>query len=165
MRMLSLPLLAMLLLPSLARSQTDWQSRLQKDLVTIQGGKMVLDHYRLDKIQFPDIDPVNLQVKLHAEAPVVGLISRDNFVAHSITFGTMIMFLSYSEAYGVTMSQFLEAYDSEDLDAPIGTPNTEVNIIMTTAGVQFEIVNNLTGQRIRTIQSWEDLLGEGTSRR
>lgn len=140
-------------------AQVDWRALLQKDLVTIQGDRMVLDRITLDRIEFPGAAPVQFQVKYRAEAPVRGLMSRDNLVAFSAATASVLIFGIYAESYGVPMSEFLEAYDSQDLDAPIGTPDLEVNLVMTTAGVQFEVLNTATGQRVRNTQTWEQIFG------
>ena len=57
--------------------------------------------------------------------------------------------------YNVTAAEFLAAYESEDLDAPIGTPDLEISVIMTGEGFQLEIRNTLTNETIRSTETWE----------
>jgi hypothetical protein len=67
----------------------EWKQSLSKELVTIKDGKMVADEFNLVKIAVPGYEPVQLQLKLHAEAPQGGVISRDNVVA--LTSQTLIV--------------------------------------------------------------------------
>ena len=60
-----------------------------------------------------------------------------------------------AEDYDVSAAAFLAAYESEDLDAPIGTPDLEISIVMTGEGIQVEIRNTLTNQVSRSTETWE----------
>ena len=79
------------------------------------------------------------------------------FVLLSTQVNTSLLFGILSEAYQVSFSDFLDAYDSEPLDAPIGTPDLELNLVMTSGGVQFEIVDTVTGERRRETTTWTDI--------
>ena len=157
MRRLCAAFAAVVLLASDALAQDDWRALLESDLVNIEADQMLIDRFSLDRIEFPGTAAVQFQVKYHAEAPAEGVMSRDNFVYLSTGLGELLVLGVYSEAYGVTMSQFLDAYDSTDLDAPIGTPDLEVNLFMTEEGLQIEIVNTATGERFRETQTWEQI--------
>jgi len=87
----------------------EWKQLLAKELVTIKAGKMVTEEYDLVKINVPGYEAVQLQLKVHAEAPAVGLMSRDNFVAITAQMMVVTFLTVYAEAYQVTASQFLQA--------------------------------------------------------
>ena len=135
----------------------EWKQLLAKELVTIKAGKMVTDEYDLVKINVPGYQAVQLQLKVHAEAPAVGLMSRDNFVAITTQFVVVTFFTVYAEAYQVTASEFLQAVDFTELAAPIGTPDVELNLFMTNEGLQFEWVNTADGQRSRSTMTWAEV--------
>jgi hypothetical protein len=136
---------------------TDWQEQLSKDLVVIRGGKMTADEYDLVKITVPGYEPVQLQVKVHAEAPAGGLVSRDNFVALTSQLVVVTFFTAFAEAYQVPAQQFIQAVDFTELAAPIGTPDVELNLYMTNEGLQFEWVNTADGQRSRWTSTWAEV--------
>ena len=46
------------------------------------------------------------------------------------------------------------------LVAPTGTPDVELNLAMTGAGVQFEWVKRAEGKRTRWTSTWEKAFGE-----
>ena len=135
----------------------EWKQLLAKELVIIKAGKMVTDEYDLVKINVPGYQAVQLQLKVHAEAPAVGLMSRDNFGAITTQFVVVTFFTVYAEAYQVTASQFLQAVDFTELAAPIGTPEVELNLFMTSEGLQFEWVNTADGQRSRSTMTWAEV--------
>jgi len=157
MRTLGLALMALSLFTSTGSAQEDWRAFLQKDLVEVQGDLIVWDHFVLERLEFAGAEPIQFQVKYHSEAPAEGVMSRDMFVALSTEANTILLFGILSEAYQVSFSDFLDAYDSEPLDAPIGTPDLELNLVMTGEGVQFEIVNTATGERTRETTTWTDI--------
>ena len=57
--------MAFSLLTSPGSAQEDWRAFLQKDLVQVQGGLMVLDLFVLERVEFPGVEPIHLQVKYH----------------------------------------------------------------------------------------------------
>ena len=116
---------------------------------------MVIDKYSIERVNLPGYAPVEFQVKYHTETPHDGAISRDNFVDFSAYYGATIIQAMLAEDYNVTAAQFLAAYESEDLDAPIGTPDLEISIVMTGEGVQVEIRNTLTNEISRSTETWD----------
>jgi len=50
--------------------------------------------------------------------------------------------------------------DFTELAAPIGTPDVELNLIMTNEGLQFEWVNTADGQRRRWTSTWAEVFGK-----
>ena len=160
MKPLALSLTALALLTSAGSAQEDWRALLQKDLVEIQGDLMVWDHFSMEQLEFDGVEPIRIQVKYHSEAPAEGLMSRDNFVQISTMTNMTILFIAFAEGMGVTMSEFLNAYDVEELDAPIGTPDLELTLVMTGGGIQFEIVDTTTGERSRETQTWAQIFSE-----
>jgi hypothetical protein len=135
----------------------DWRAQLSKDLVVIAGGKMTADEYNLVKIAVPGYEAFQVQVKVHSEAPAGGIVSRDNFVALTAQMVLWTFVLAYAEAFQVPASQFLQAVDFTELAAPIGTPDVELNLVMTDEGIQFEWVNTADGQRRRWTSTWAEV--------
>jgi hypothetical protein len=136
---------------------TDWERQLRADLVVVRAGEMTTDEYNLVKIAVPGYEAVQLQVKIHAEAPVGGLISRDNFVALTTQMVVLTFFAAYADVYQVPASQFIQAVDFTELTAPIGTPDVELNLYMTNEGLQFEWVNTADGKRSRWTSTWAEV--------
>ena len=60
MRTLGLALTALSLFTSTGSAQEDWRAFLQKDLVQVQGGLMVLDLFVLERVEFPGVEPIQL---------------------------------------------------------------------------------------------------------
>ncbi len=141
-------------IPSILNAQ-DWREKLAADLVVHIDDKMVIEKYSIERINLPGYAPVEFQVKYHTETPHDGAISRDNFVAFSAYYGATIIQAMLAEEYDVSASAFLAAHESEDLDAPIGTPDLEISIVMTGEGVQVEIRNTLTNEVSRSTETWE----------
>ena len=83
------------------------------------------------------------------------------FVLLSTQVHTTLLFGILSEAYQVSFSDFINAYDSEPLDAPIGMPDLELNLVMTGEGIQVEILNTTTGERTRFTDTWANVFSEG----
>ena len=138
----------------------DWRARLGKDLVEIRDSTMVYNEIGLLKFSLPGYQTAQYQVKLHSESPVEGPMSRDNFVALTATTALTFLQTAFAQAYQVTAAQFLEAMDLTELEAPIGTPDLELNLVMTKQGMQFEFVNTTTGQRQRQTSTWEQVYEE-----
>ena len=141
-------------IPSILNAQ-DWREELRADLVVLRDGKMVIEEYSIERINLPGYAPAEYQVKFYMEAPNDGAISRDFFVGFSAYYGITILQTMLAADYNVTAAQFLAAYDSEDLDAPIGTPDLEISVIMTGEGYQLEIRNTLSNETIRSTERWE----------
>ena len=156
MRVLMVLILAALAGPASAQ---EWRQLLAKELVTIKAGKMVTDEYDLVKINVPGYEAVQLQIKIHAEAPAVGLMSRDNFVATTTQVVVLTFFAVYAQVYKVNALDFIQAVDFTELAAPIGTPDVELNLFMTNEGLQLEWVNTADGQRSRSTMTWAEVYG------
>ncbi len=90
------------------------------------------------------------QVKSHAEAPAGGFISRDKFV---VLFAENLI-------EGLTPSQALSALRCRRIKEPIGDVDLEVNLHMTSDGMQVEAVDTATGKRDRQTRTWDQLLGD-----
>ena len=135
-------------------------SDLLEPMVELQDGKMVIEFYTLDRISLPGYDPMQFQVKHYAEAPAEGIVSRDNFVAITTALNLMLLQQSFASALNVPASAFLDAYDIQDLDALIGTPDLELTLVLAAGGLQIEIKNTRTGEVSRTTQTWAEFRGE-----
>jgi hypothetical protein len=62
-----------------------------------------------------------------------------------------------AEGYQLPASQFLQHVDYTQLKAAIGTPDLELNLIMTNEGMQIEVANNSSGQKTRSTMTWEQV--------
>ena len=141
-------------IPSILNAQ-DWREELAADLVVHIDDKMVIEKYSIERINLPGYAPAEFQVKFYMETPHDGAISRDNFVAFSAYYGITLLQTMLAEGYDVSPAAFLAAYESEDLDAPIGRPDLEISIFMTGEGFQMEIRNTLTNEVSRVTETWE----------
>ena len=141
-------------IPSILNAQ-DWREELRADLVVHIDDKMVIEGYSMERVNLPGYEPVQFQLKYHMETPHDGAISRDNFVAFSTYMGVTVLQTMLAEGYDVSPAEFLAAYESEDLDAPIGTPDLEIIVVMTGEGYQLEIRNTLTNEVSRFTETWE----------
>ena len=157
MRIVSI-LALILSIPSILNAQ-DWREELREDLVVHRDDKMVIEEYSMERVNLPGYEPVEFQVKYYMETPYDGAISRDNFVAFSTLLGITVLQTMLAEAFDVSAAEFLAAYDSEDLDAPIGRPDLEISIFMTGEGFQLEIRNTITNEVSRVTETWESMLG------
>ena len=141
-------------IPSILNAQ-DWREKLAADLVVHIDDKMVIEKYAIERVDLPGSAPVELQVKYYMETARDGAISRDNFIDLSAHYGATTLQAMLAEDHDVSAAAFLAAYDSENLDAPTGTPDLEISIVMTGEGVQVEIRNTLTNEVSRSTETWE----------
>ncbi len=120
---------------------TDWEEELKSDVVQIVDGKMMMEEYVLIK----GSEESTLQMKIYAEAPTDGSISRDNFIGLST--------LLYLPA-------LLEMGEFESIDEPIGNLDVEMNMYMTARGIQIEFKDNINNQTSRETQTWAQVYGQ-----
>ena len=135
----------------------DWKAKLQEDLVRVSGGKMIYEEFGILKIAVPGYEAGQWQVKVYAEAPAAGVISRDNFVGFTAMTVTTVLLSGFAEAYQVPASQFIQGYDFTELDAPIGNPDLELSLFVTAEGMQLEWVDTASGQRTRQTTTWAEI--------
>ncbi|PEN14290.1 hypothetical protein CRI94_04425 [Longibacter salinarum] len=161
MHRLTAVLLLLLVSVSVVQAQTpDWKAELGEDIVQIRGDKMMMEEYALLKLNVEGQKTNNLQVKLYAEAPKDGIISRDNFVNLTSMITYMSLLEIYARAYQLSASEYLQAVDIEQIPNPIGTPDIELNLTATNAGLQIEFVNTADNQRRRVTRTWEEMYAE-----
>ena len=122
----------------------DYQKQLLEDVVEIKSGKFTANDYTLLTLT----DGTTYQIKTSAEAPSVGVISRDNFVAFFHSLLTEVL------------PEITDDPDvkSQDLDTIIGNPDIEINCIMAKTGMQIEIKSDKGVKRIT--QLWSDFFKE-----
>ena len=120
----------------------DWKKELARELVSFKGGKMIIETYELCKI-----GSSNLQVKTYSEAPRDGLISRDNFVAITVTSAW-----TYLSALGDT--------ECKDIDRPIGNVDLELAIHMTKEGMKQDFKDHRTNARQSQTVLWSELFAD-----
>jgi hypothetical protein len=159
---MSTPFLRIVLLSLTAApvSSQDWRPQLKADAVVISGGKMLYDQVGLYRIKVPGYAPAQVQVKVHSEAAQGGSVSRDNFVSMTTLMFSMTFVAALSESYKVPASQFLQGLDYSQLKSAIGTPDLELNLVMTDEGMQLEVVNAPPGQRTRQTMTWQQVFAK-----
>ncbi len=150
-----------LLVPTLLSAQ-DWREELREDLVVHRDGKMIIEAYSMERVNLPGYEPLELQVKFYAEVPHDNTISRDKFVGMSSYLLITVLQAMLAETYDVSALEFLQGYDTEDLDAPIGRPDIEISVFMTGEGFQLEIRNTLSGEVRRVTETWEETMGSSS---
>jgi hypothetical protein len=151
-----------ILFPLLGQSvgAQEWRQQLKSDVVTLRAGKMVYEEVGLFKLNVPGFQPAQFQVKVHGEAPQGGLVSRDNLVALTTSTFTTVFITALAEGYQVTASQFMQGLDYTELKSAIGTPDMELNLVMTNEGMQLEVVNTSSGQRTRQTMTWDEVFAK-----
>ena len=127
----------------------DWKEELSQPLVKTVGSKMVLEDFELcsGATQEDGSEQASIQVRTRSEAPKDGFISRDYFVAITSILKVEIL------------EQF-EDIDCKTLQSPIGTPDLQINLVMTEEGLQVEVANTGTGQKTRNTVQWRELFAE-----
>ncbi|HEX6133134.1 MAG TPA: hypothetical protein VFZ24_04085 [Longimicrobiales bacterium] len=147
-----------LLLPVAGQAQNaDWRAQLRADLVTVRDGKMMLEEFGLYELAFPGHDPIRMQVKVSSEAPVAGVISRDNFIALTTTWTMTVLITAMAAQFEVPVSEFMDALKMQELEHAIGTPDLELNFVMTAEGMEVEAVNTSDGTSERSVMRWAEL--------
>jgi|SRR5437667_1569009 len=150
----------LLVLTATSTRAQDWRAQLKADAVVIRGGKMIYDEVGLYKLKVEGYEPSQVQVKVHSEAPQGGLVSRDNFVSLTTLMFSTTFIAALSESYKVSASQFLQGLDYTQLKTAIGTPDLELNLVMTNEGIQLEVVNTSSGQKTRQTMTWEQVFAK-----
>lgn len=125
------------------------KDQLLSDVVKVKDGKYTAVEYNI--LSYGDLDDTKLQIKTYAEAPSEGVISRDNFVGAFAVLSTMMI----EEL--VKDTEFEETHDTEEIAAPIGNVDLEINMYMSAGGIQFEVINTLTKETTRDTSTWEDM--------
>ncbi len=152
--------IVLLVLPAAPVSGQDWRAQLKGDGVVIRDGKMLYDEVGLYRIKVPGYAPAQVQVNVHSEAAQGGSVSRDNFVSLTAFMFSMTFLAALSESYKVPASQFLHGLGYSRLKSAIGTPDLELNLVMTDEGMQLEVVNAPPGQRTRQTMTWEQVFAK-----
>ena len=154
------PGIMLLVLAASPTSAQDWRAQLKSDAVVIRGGKMIYDEVGLYKIKVAGYEPAQVQVKVHSEAPQGGLVSRDNFVSLTTLMFSTTFIAALSESYKFSASQFMEGLDYTQLKTAIGTPDLELNLVMTNEGMQVGVVNTSSGQKTRQTMTWDQVFAK-----
>ena len=118
------------------------EGKLLKDIVAFNGDKMTATDYTM--VNYSNGN--SLQIKVYAEAPSSGAISRDNFVSIFAAVMTELLFeLKKSDPQAKT----------KDLEDLIGNADVEMNVFMTKGGIQVETKSS-QGVNRKTMQ-WADV--------
>ena len=146
------------LLPSFAFA-ADWKSLISADRVQIVNGKMTMEEFSLCKILTPGATKTSLQMRNYAEAPVNSGISRDFLVSFQAMTETALVLTMGIEAAKGTKLEPLKAFDCDQIAAPIGKVDVEINLYLTADGFQMAVVDGSTGKTTQESERWEDTLG------
>ena len=117
------------------------KAALTNELVKIENGKWIINYFTLLSYS----DKSTKQVKSHAEAPAVGVISRDYFVA-------LVTTVVYEMIYKGSADANIE---TKDLDEITGNPDIEINVFMSKTGLQIEYKEGANVKR-NTV-TWDDM--------
>ena len=133
------------------------EERRLRDLVRVADGKFLYDDLALCELRLPGSTPPKFQIRSHAEAPSQGVVSRDHFVSlitqHEIIFG-----LGIAQVHpGISAMDAVRALRCTPLDAPIGTPDLELELSMTAEGMQVEVTDTAAGKKTRSVHTWKEL--------
>ena len=77
-------------------------------------------------------------------------MGRDSFVAITTQTFTTVLLSAFADSYQVPASVFVRGFEYTELTSAIGTPDFEVNLVMTAEGLQLEVVNTASNERIVT---------------
>lgn len=127
----------------------DWRKILAAPAVKLSQGKMLYEGIELCTLRRSSQrePPTNLQVRTRSEAPAGKFISRDNFIAITVSASVALM-------------ERLGQPECKTLDRVIGQPDIEVKVVMTEAGFQIEVSDTRTGQTNRQTSRWEDVFAK-----
>ena len=142
---------------ALAAEPTSGAPQRLRDLVLVRSGKFVYDDVSLCTLAPPAGSPSRFQVRSHAEAPATGTISRDKFVALVSRIETEISLGMADSLPGIKPSQALDALECDQLAAPIGAVDLEIDTTVTAEGLQVGVKNTRSGQTSRFSSTWKDL--------
>ncbi len=164
----TLSILAMGLLalcyPAFAQTKGNIQDLMKKDRVIQKDGKFKIEAYRLCRLYRPKHLGGGVskpfQVEARAEAPAQGVISRDNFLVlfTEIALGLRVKFAA-DFIKGLTPIQALDALQCEQIDAPVGKVDLQVDVNMDKEGIKIEILKPGTGKKQTQLNTWKDLFG------
>lgn len=147
---------------SFSQETKDVKTYLLSDLVMVKDGKFMMDEYRVCQIVRPEAmgggTTLPIRVKRHVEAPSKGVISRDNFiritdeVLNSISISVVEQMIE-----GIKASQAMQALQCGQVFQPIPNVDYEVNLIMSSTGMQLSIDEKGTGEKMEQSVPWNQL--------
>lgn len=150
---------------STALVQADEQilKKLRADLVKEKDGKFMLDRYRACQVLRPQAHGGGMtqpfRVKAHVEAPMQGVISRDNFVALATEIAVSLRVgLVQDLIKDVRPSEALDAIRCRDIEG-VGALDFEIRVAVTQASVQVDITDTKTGRQSRQTYPWSAVFG------
>lgn len=146
---------------TLVAEQTTSVEKLLEDVVTVENDKMTTEEFGL--LSFPWAPGDKTQLRFYSEAPRSGLISRDNFVGITAVLQTSVLFGFAMEIKSATSANIEsmsidEVFDFDELDAPIGNVDLEINVYMSKGGLQIEFVNTRANSTERNTMTWKEIL-------
>lgn len=121
---------------------------------------MLIEDYSLVRVNLSGYEGNSLQVKVYAEAPKEGIISRDSFVSLTTLVTYELLYRIVAQSTQVSASTFMDAVEMETLAEPIGTPDLEFNLTATNLGMQIEFVDTMSGQKNRFTTTWEEMYAD-----
>ena len=150
--------------PAFVQTKSDVQNLMKKDRVIHEGGRFKIEGYHLCRLYRPKHLGGGVskpfQVSARAETPAQGVVSRDNILVlfTEIGLGLRVKFAS-DYIKGLTPIQALDALHCEQIDAPVGNVDLEVDVNMGNEGIKIEILKPGTAKKQTQFNSWKDLFG------
>ena len=150
--------------PAFGQAKGNIRALMKKDRVIQKDGKFKIEGYRLCRLYRPKHLGGGVskpfQVKASAEAPAQGVVSRDNFLVlfTEIALGLRVKFAA-DFIKGLTPIQALDALQCEQIDAPVGKVDLQVDVNMDKEGIKIEILKPDTGKQQTQLNTWKDLFG------
>ena len=146
--------------PSESQDEVNIKEHLLTDIVQVKDGKFVIEEYRICQIRRPEEfgggATVPIKVKRHVEAPAKGVISRDNFIRISTevlnSLGTTFVGQMIE---GITAEQAQTALVCKQFFQPIGAYDYEVDLIMDANGLNLNILETTTKEKVQQSMSWD----------
>ena len=146
---------------TLEAEETTSVEKLLEEVVKVENDKMTMEEFGL--LSFPWAPGDKTQLRFYSEAPRSGVISRDNFVALNAGLQTAVLFgiamkVKSAKRADVESMSIDEVFDLDDLDAPIGNVDLEINVYMSKGGLQIEFVNTGANSTKRKTMTWKEIL-------
>lgn len=123
-----------------------WKDALTAPVIVEQNGKWTITDFLLLTFE----DETTRQIKIYSEAPIGGLMTRDNFIAFASQFSIVTIYELFPGEYAPS--------SIDELDEIIGNADLELSSFMSNSGIQVEAKGDLGVNR--TTYTWEEWYDE-----
>lgn len=135
----------------------DWKKELNRDLVTVENGKMKFSEYEVCTRK--DKKKLALQFHWTAEAPAKGLISRDQFVSNVTGFNVAFLGEMMAQA-GMSLSDFFDKVTCKPVDKPIGKVDIKLHLQFAEGGLQIQFSAPGKKESRQATLTWEQVFDD-----